>query len=464
MISCSGEEVARAVHAVEVGARAGSQRIVGASIDSRADVSGRLFIAIRGRSIDGHQFIEDAFRKGASLSIADSRFHTDDVSLKSRLIVVDDTMHALHDLSRWWLDSFDVSKIAVTGTNGKTTTKEMIADVLSTTFKTFRSQGNLNNQYGIPLSIFEMAGVYDYAVFEFGMSTPGEIATLAKLVKPKYGVITNIEAAHLETMMSIDSIAAAKFELYDNMPTDGVAIANIDNERLLARIRGEKLRTFPFGLRDRSGFAPAQYEINGSGCARFTIEGVDQIRLAVPGMHNLYNALAAAAVGRLVGVTGEKIKAALEAFKPVSMRMETIEVAGITVINDTYNANPASMRFAIDTLRSMKSTGRKYAVLGDMLELGADTEAYHSDIGAYAARSSLDFVVTSGKLAEKIDTGASEAGLPKAKHRHFSDSAAVISFLLDALKSGDTILIKASRGMAFDRITTALRAQLGRRN
>jgi UDP-N-acetylmuramoyl-tripeptide--D-alanyl-D-alanine ligase len=466
MINCTGDEVARAVHAIRIGASAARQQIEGASIDSRTNVSGKLFIAIRGRNADGHTFVEEVIRKGSPISIVDSRFHADDTSLNSHLVVVEDTMRALHDLARWWLDTFDATKIAVTGTNGKTTTKEMIADVLATTFKTFRSQGNLNNQYGIPLSIFEMGGACQCAVFEFGMSTPGEIANLTKLVRPQYGVITNIEAAHLETMMSVDAIAAAKYELFDNMPSDGVAIANIDNEKLDARMKVEKLRTFPFGLRNRSGFAPTDYVVNGSGCARFTIKGEGQIRLAVPGIHNLYNAVAAAAVGELFGIPGENIKAALEAFRAVSMRMETIDVAGVTIINDSYNANPASMRFAMDTLNAMKASGtaRRIAVLGDMLELGSSASQYHRDIGEYAAKNTLDFLATSGKLAEQIDAGAARSGFPDANHRHFTSTSAIINFLLDMLKPGDIVLIKASRGMAFDRITTALRAQLGRAN
>ncbi len=432
----------------------------GVSIDSRTVVAGNLFVAIRGRIHDGHKYISEAIRKGAAAVIADNSYTPADKSEKGRVLHVADTLQAMHSLASWWLSRIEALKIAVTGTNGKTTTKEMIALVLSKKFNVYRSPGNLNNLYGVPLSIFGMDESCEMAVFEFGMSTPGEIATLTELVRPDYGVITNVDAAHLETMLTVEAIAKAKFELLDNMSKDGTVFLNVDNEYLRRRYLTESRQRYGFGIREESDFTPERFEFNGTGCARFSITSVGDIHLHAPGMHNLYNAVAAIAVGSATGVPREGIRTALESFKPVEMRMETVKIGGVLIIDDSYNANPASMRFALETLEAIKSDGRKIAVLGDMFELGEQSALMHKEIGLHASKHRPDLLVTCGKLANNINKGAAEGGCPPQVLKHFTYIDEMADWLLDEVTTGDTVLIKASRGMEFDRIANRLKEEL----
>ena len=458
------DHIAGVISAVMTEGNLKDRFFTGVSIDSRTVSKDNLFLAIEGKNTDGHKFIPEAIAQGAIAVVVNDKYKHELSDLAPRFLVVKDTLKALHDLASWWISKFDLIKIAVTGTNGKTTTKEMIAAVLSTRYKTYKSPGNYNNFYGVPLAIFEMDDSYEAAVFEFGMSTPGEIAGLTKIVKPQYGLITNVEAAHLETMLTVDAIAHAKFELFDNMPDDGTAIFNLDNKYLHNRFAAERLKKFGFSIRNRSGLSPSRFELNGSGCAIFELEGIGEVHLAVQGMHNMYNAVAAAAVGRLLSIPDGKIKNALESFRPIEMRMETFTVNGVLIINDTYNANPISMKFALDTLASLKVNGRKFAVLGDMLELGEKTTELHRDVGAHAATESPDFLITCGNLAREIIDGAMAAGYSSDRLHYFEDTNDVIDYLLDNLRPDDAVLVKASRSMAFDRITVGLRSQLGRGN
>lgn len=436
----------------------------GVSIDSRSVSRGNLFIAIVGKNTDGHKYIPDALKRGVPAIIVNDRYEVPEEYSSTVFIVVSDTFKALHELASWWLSKFNLTKIAVTGTNGKTTTKEMIAAVLSTRYRTYRSPGNFNNLYGIPLAVFGMDDSYEAAVLEFGMSTPGEIEQLTRLVQPQYGVITNIDAAHLETMLTVDAIAKAKFELLDNMPGDGTAILNLDNKYLRERFNTEKLAKLGFGVKEEGGITPSRFESNGSGCAKFHLDFTGEVHLATPGIHNMYNALAAIAVGQLMSIPGDLMKTALESFRPVEMRTETIEVANVLIVNDTYNANPASMRSALETFASIKVSGRKIAVLGDMLELGDNTEHLHREIGAFAASMNLDTLIVSGTLARNIAEGAAESGYPTDRLHLLDDVKEVIDHLLEYLQPGDALLVKASRSMGFDRITIGLRSQLGRSN
>jgi len=463
MIRTDTETISRVVNAMDRQGDA-STRISGVSIDSRSIGEGNLFVAIVGKSNDGHDYIDDAVKRGAAALIVNAEYKMSESAPDVPVVVVEDTLEALLALGEWWLKKFDTKKIAITGTNGKTTTKEMIASILSRAFSVYRSPGNFNNLYGIPLSIFEMDGEYDYAVFEFGMSTPGEIARLTQLVQPEFGLITNIAAAHLETMLSVDAIAAAKFELFDNMPEEGTVFMNLDNDYLRRRFDSETRNRVGFSIKSKAGFAPDSFSMNGSGCARFEIAGIGEIHLKTPGLHGLYNAVAAAALANHLNVPGSEIKAALEDFKSVGMRMETFTTAGIFVINDSYNANPVSMKFALDTLMSMKTDGRKYAVLGDMFELGKTEIDLHREVGVYVSESNPDYLITYGDRAREISMAAVAHGYPADNAIHFEDMDKLTDYLLDHLQAGDAVLVKASRGMAFDRITTGLQTQLGRQS
>ncbi|MBU1318927.1 MAG: UDP-N-acetylmuramoyl-tripeptide--D-alanyl-D-alanine ligase [candidate division Zixibacteria bacterium] len=464
MIRAEFDTIARIISAVRSEGRLSGVSFTGVSIDSRTIREGNLFVAVAGKSEDGHRFIPDAIKRGAAGIIAKADYEYDPGEKGVVFFAVEDTLEALLKLAAWWLSRFELKKIAVTGTNGKTTTKEMIAAILSRLHSVYRSPGNFNNLFGIPLSIFEMEGSYDFAVFEFGMSTTGEIARLTRIVQPQYGLITNIDAAHLETMLSVDAIAAAKFELFDNMPSDGTVFINLDNDYLRRRFDTERHEKYGFGVHSRTGFSPDRFEINGSGCARFELESIGEVHLAMPGLHSLYNAIGAAAVAHYLKIPGREIKAALESFRSVEMRMETFTVAGVLIINDSYNANPNSMKYALDTLESINARGRKFAVLGDMFELGVTESELHRQVGAHAAKSGPDFLITCGDRARDISAAAVEMGYPSDATKHFANVNDVTEHLLARLHSGDAVLIKASRGMAFDRITTGLQSQLGRSN
>jgi len=462
MIKAALREIAEVAGAVSTAGEFGSHPATGVSIDSRTTVEGNLFIAIQGPTHDAHRFIDNALDAGASGVIAREGFRYEGQHPDAKIIFVPDTFKAMHDLAKWWLDKFDIMKLAVTGTNGKTTTKEMIAAVLSRKFTTYRSPGNFNNLYGIPLAIFGLDSTVESAVFEFGMSTPGEIETLTRMFKPEYGLITNIDAAHLETMKSIDAIAKAKFELFDNMPDDGTVFLNLDNAWLKKRYETENRHKVGFGIENHDGLHPVDFGSNGSGCFKFVVEQIGDIHLHIPGIHNLYNAVAACAVGHELGVEPGEIKSALEDFSAIGMRMEIIELRGVKIINDAYNSNPASLRNALKTLVALDVSGKKIAVLGDMLELGKREGELHREVGEFIASLDVDMLLLSGKLARDILSGAESAGFDTGKVEYFASMDDLTEHLLELVVAGDAVLIKASRSMAFDKIVTALTSSLGR--
>lgn len=462
MIKAGLKEIAEVVGARSTSGDLGSYPIAGVSIDSRTLAEGNLFVAIEGPTHDAHLFIDNALDAGASGIIARSEFRYEGRHPNAKIILVDDTLEAMHDLARWWLRKFDLKKIAITGTNGKTTTKEMIAAVLSKKYATYRSPGNFNNLYGIPLAIFELDDSFEVAVMEFGMSTPGEIETLTRMVQPGYGLITNVDAAHLETMGSIEAIAKAKFELLENMPGDGTVFLNLDNRYLRTRYESESRRKIGYGIESRDGLHPESFESNGSGCFRFVVEPIGDVHLSVPGIHNMYNALAACAVGKELGVDPSEIKAALERFKSVGMRMEVIEHSGVKIVNDSYNSNPASLRNALRTLVALDAPGRRIAVLGDMLELGEKTRELHRQVGEFISELDLDLLLLAGELANQILIGAESAGIDMDRVHYFSSLDDLTQYLLKSVRDGDAVLVKASRSMSFDRVTTVLTSSLGR--
>ncbi len=462
MIKAALKEIADVVGAVSTSGNLGSYPIAGVSIDSRTLAEGNLFVAIEGPTHDAHLFIDNALDAGATGIIARSDFRYEGRHPSAKIIFVDDTLKAMHDLAQWWLREFDLKKIAITGTNGKTTTKEMIAAVLSKKYATYRSPGNFNNLYGIPLAIFELDESFEVAVLEFGMSTPGEIEALTRMVQPGYGLITNVDAAHLETMGSIDAVARAKFELPENMPGDGTVFLNIDNGYLRKRYETESRRKIGYGIESRDGFHPAHFGSNGSGCFKFIVEPIGDVHLKVPGIHNLYNAIAACAVGKELGVEPSEMKAALESFRSVGMRMEVMEHAGIKIVNDAYNSNPASLRNALRTLVALDAPGRRIAVLGDMLELGEKARELHRQAGEFISELNLDLLLLAGELANEILVGAVKAGIDMDGVHYFSSIDDLTEYLLKSVRDGDAVLVKASRSMAFDRVTTVLTSSLGR--
>ncbi|MCK4428180.1 MAG: UDP-N-acetylmuramoyl-tripeptide--D-alanyl-D-alanine ligase [candidate division Zixibacteria bacterium] len=448
-------------------AKASQTRARGVSIDSRTLKNGNLFVAIPGERFDGHQFVWEATNKGASLVII-SKEKMNQVKEKELgeipVVLVEDTKKALRDIAFWHRNKFEIPAVAITGTNGKTTTKDMIAEVLSSKFRVLKSIKSYNNLIGVPLTLFELEKDTQVLVLELGMSNPKEIGILTRTAIPNIGVITNIGPAHLESMQSLEKIAQAKFELLDNMPSPHTSVLNADDEFLAERIKNSREKTISFAIKNEADFKASELTISDEGYIGFKVNDKLNINLKLIGEHNVYNALAAFAVGTLLGVEEEKIKRCLEKYKPSELRMELVRFASIKVINDSYNANPVSMANALKTLRQMKNEGRKIAVLGDMLELGEKTLDYHFELGRSVAESGIDLLLTVGKHSPTIGQGAQEYGMSPEEIFAFDNNQKVSSYLLENLKVGDLVLIKGSRKMKLEEVVLSLKSLYGRQN
>ncbi len=435
-----------------------AQSIAGFCIDSRVIQANQTFVAIKGDRHDGHEFIADVMAKGARASMVSRAWYVQQLDQvpPGNYFLVDDTVEALQAIARYYRQKFDIPLLALTGSNGKTTTKEMIAAVLSQKWRILKNPGNLNNHIGVPLTLLELTATHDAGVIEMGTNHPGEIARLAEIACPTAGLITNIGPAHLEFFGSLQGVFEAKTELWRYLERDGgVAFVNIDDPLLRGKLpNGPRIITYGFET-------PAQVSgqflgLDGEGRAAFAVGDVT-IRLEIVGMHNIYNALAAVAVGLEFDLTLNQIKTALERFLPASKRMEVIRSAGMVIINDCYNSNPESARKALLTLSQMKTTGKRIAVLADMLELGQWSQSEHQAIGQYAASlGNIDWLFTYGPLSQLT---ASQAQRDGVKHVfHFDDKSRLIRQLKPVIAEGDVILIKGSRGMAMEQVTSALLA------
>ena len=436
----------------------------GLSIDSRTIEPENIFVAIDGEVHDGHRFIQQASDKGAALIIVEQGNRNPiPAEVKAVALIVEDTKLALRQLARWWKDKFDLKVIALTGTNGKTTSKEMIADALAQKYSVFRTPGNFNNLYGIPLSLCQLNDSYRVAVMELGMSYPGEIETLTKLVQPDIALITNIGPAHLETMGTIENITRAKFELLDNLRDDAVVILNLDDKILNQRYKTENHQKFGFAVNAEADLKPTGFSSNSFGRMIFNYDD-QEIHLAIPGLHNLSNALAACAVAQQMNVPASNIKTALENYQSSNSRMQIVTAGKVTIIDDSYNANPTSMRYALQVLAQVETPGRKLAILGDMKELGKDEISMHQEVGQIFAELNLDRLITAGKLGMQIATGANYAGFDPQKTRTFLQTEEILEFIEKDLLDGDCVLVKASRAMQFDTIVRKIRQHFGEAN
>jgi UDP-N-acetylmuramoyl-tripeptide--D-alanyl-D-alanine ligase len=445
------------------------QLLRGISIDSRKVKPDNIFVAIAGEKFDGHSFISDAVSKGVKTVVIDrakKNIVPSDFRGRVAVILVNDTKKALRDIALWYRSEFNLPVVAVTGTNGKTTTKDMIAKVLSAKYKVLKSPESYNNLIGVPLTLFQLNPEYEALVLELGMSSLGEISILTRMSQPQIGVITNIGPAHLEFTHSLEKIAKAKFELPDNMPSPRTLVLNADDRILARRIA----RTEPdekvvsFGVKKKADFTADRIEANGNGFISFRVNKKTSVKLSLLGWHNVYNALAAFAVGHLLGVEEPKIGEGLEGFSPSKLRMELVAIDDVRIINDSYNANPVSMERALETLKNMKTFGRKIAVLGDMLELGEGEMDFHLDLGRKVAQSGINLLITVGDLAKFIGEGAKEAGFLTGDVLSFENNQEVSLYLLENLKEGDLVLVKGSRKMRTEEIVFSLKSQYGRQN
>ncbi|HEY6106115.1 MAG TPA: UDP-N-acetylmuramoyl-tripeptide--D-alanyl-D-alanine ligase [Anaeromyxobacteraceae bacterium] len=440
--------------------------VEGVFTDTRQPSAGACFVALRGERFDGHDFLAEAARGGAACAVvAESRAAAPAGQASLPLLAVPDTLAALGAVARHHRRRFRIPLAAVTGSNGKTTTREMIAAVLATRGPVLKSEGNLNNEVGVPLTLLGLSGEHEAAVVEMGMSHPGEIARLAAIAEPQLGLVTNAAPAHLEGLGSIDAIADAKAELYRGLPPGGIAVANADDARMLRRAQesGRHLITFARGRGRRGDVVVLEVLSHGEDGLRFLL-GIGnrelEVRLALVGEHNAVNAAAAAAAAVALGCSDKEIVLGLSAVRPVGRRLRLARLAsGVFLVDDCYNANPLSMRAALDTLGALAAArgGRPVAVLGDMLELGPAEAEAHRELGAAAARAGLSWLASFGPRSRASAEAARAGGLANGAAFHTEDVAALTAFVQGRLRPGDVLLVKGSRGMKLERLVEALR-------
>lgn len=446
----------------------GEREPLGYSIDSRTVRAGDLFFAIRGEHHDGHRFVAEVLNKGALAAVVSRDFQPAQVGDDRRLIRVEDTLAALQRLASAALGDWRGQEVAITGSMGKTTTKEMTAAALAAAGRVIKTAGNLNNDYGLPLSILKMesdgahAEDFDYAVFEMGMNHAGEIARLAEIAPPDCGVVTVVAPVHLEFFDSIDRIGEAKAELVAGIKPGGVAVLNADDPRV-ARMRQSRgdIAYRMFGIESAAEVMARDIASDGLNGMRFrlvTPRGEASVSLAVAGRHNVYNALAAAAVADHYGAALESISAALaEAVSP-RMRGEVVRLAnGITVVDDSYNSNPRALVEMVKTISANRGDGRRIVVAGEMLELGTTGPALHREAGRQIARLGIDLLIGVRGLAAEIVEGAREAGMPADATVFCATPDEAAEALQHEARAGDLVLVKGSRGVKTEVVVERLK-------
>ncbi len=438
--------------------------LTGVSTDTRRLKQGDLFIALKGERFDGHDFLAGAAERGAGALVIET--HRDTLcdrlpSPSPPVVEVADTTAALAHIARGYRGLFTVPVIAVTGSNGKTSTKDMIATVLGQVWPVLATEKNYNNHIGLPQTLLQIEPRHGAAVVELGMSNLGEIAALAQAAQPTIGVVTNVGPVHLETLGSIDRVADAKAELVEALSGDGLAVLNGDDERVRAMAHRTSANVLTYGLSEGVDVQAVDVVSRGLDGSRFTLKfrGTEiPIRLNAPGRHLVYNACAAAAVALSLGTDPTVVTEGLAAFRMGEMRLDVSHlVSGITLINDAYNSSPLSVRGALDVLSQTKAQ-RRVAVLGDMLELGDLTESAHRQIGADAVNCGVEWLIAVGQQRGLIAAGARSQGLDSERIAEAKDAAEAERIVLQGVRPNDLILIKGSRGVGLERVALALAA------
>ena len=435
----------------------------GVTTDSRRIGEGELFIALRGPRFDGHHYVLEALEKRAG-GVVIEEDKVGDIRWNGyrtkAVIVVKDTLHALGDLALGRRRKYGTPVVALTGSNGKTTTKEMIAACLEMKYPVLKTMGNFNNLIGLPLTLLKLTEKEKVVVLEMGMNIPGEIRRLTEIAEPDVGLITNIEKVHLEGMGSLERLKEEKGELFRRMKREGTILVNQDDPRVIDLAENFLGKRITFGVGHPAEVMARNILIKGAEGISFTlISGEKEIEISLPllGRHFVPNALCAITVARLFGVEIEKAKEALEHFQPFPMRMEIVQLGGgKTLINDTYNANPRSMELALETLSEVKTKGRAIAVLGDMLELGNFTKEAHQQLGQKVGELSIDFLLTLGEEGPVMVESAIRHGLSPERAKVLESHPEVISTLKQIAQRGDWILVKGSRKMAMEKIVEGL--------
>lgn len=433
--------------------------VSGVSTDSRSVKPDELFVPLRGERFDGHDFIAEVVAKGITAVLADEKWLAHHVlPAGCSGVIVKDTLRALGDLAADYRRRFDIPVIAVTGSNGKTTTKEMLAAILEQTGPGLKTEGNLNNLIGLPQMLFRLRPEHRWAVLEMGMSEPGEIDRLAVIARPRTGIVLNALPAHLQSMGTVEAVAVAKGELLHRITDGGLAVVNGDDPRVSSLGQNASARRISFGI-NRGEVRAREIEhlgLEGESFQVVTPRGEFRVRLGAFGLHNVSNALAATAA-LLDSVPLAVIAGGLAAFKPYKGRFQLDRLGEITLADDSYNANPASMKAALETLAQIAPEGHRVALLGDMLELGEHEAEAHEGVGAIAGRNVDRLFLLGSLMSRHAAPAAILAGLPREAVRCGRDHEELAELARQSLLPGDVVLIKGSRGMTMERITAILR-------
>ena len=435
--------------------------VTGVSIDSRSLAVGDAFFAIRGHRLDGHGFLADAAARGAACMVVHAL--PDDVPANVPLVLVEDTTQALGRLAAWHRGRFAIPVVAVTGSNGKTTTKELAAGVLATRWQVLKPERSFNNQWGLPLTLLQLGPEHGAAMLEIGSNAPGEVAALAALAAPTVGIVTTVAAVHTEFLGSLDGVREEKAGLVRALGADGIAVLNADDARVAGMAGDTRARVVTYGRAGSAHVRAVGEPVDDERGLTFTLETAgarQEVTLGLSGRHNVTNALAAAAAGIALGLPLADVARGLASVRPVAGRCVWRQAGAVSILDDTYNASPVSVRAALDTVAAHRRGRRAIVVLGDMLELGAITDDAHRDVGRAVAALPADEFVGVGRAMQLAVEAAKAAGLGEARHlTTFEDT---VAHLLKRLAAGDLVLVKGSRGMRMERVVDALVARLAR--
>jgi UDP-N-acetylmuramoyl-tripeptide--D-alanyl-D-alanine ligase len=463
------EEVARALGVAPPGGIDAVARMAGVSINSRTVARGELFVAIHGPRHDGHNFVVAALEAGALAGIvAADRVSAFSEPYRSKLLAVPDTLVALQNLAQAVRSKWGRRLAAVTGSAGKTTTKEILAALLSARFRVLKSEGNLNNEYGLPLQLLRLDETDEAAVVELGMSHAGELKRLAEIARPDVGVVTRVAPVHLEFFASVEEIALAKRELIEGLAgRESVSVLNADDQLVSRFAQVAPGRVLTFGVAERADFRAENIQdcgLNGSEFDFLSPEGRARLSLPLAGRHNVSNALAALAAASVWGVGAAEASEVFPKLEATGMRGRVLHYdAGFTVINDCYNSNPVALAAMVELLTNTAADGRHMLAAGEMLELGPGSAELHCEAGGAAAKTGkLDWIIGVQNDAEHFVRGAVEAGHPSARAKFFASSAEAGVFLGNLMERGDILLVKGSRGVKMERVVEALDSRFAR--
>jgi len=458
MIKLTSAQLADVVGGDARGAGGGARRISGVTIDTRTLSQGDLFVALQGDHTDGHRYVDTALASGAAAALVAAQ-RVDDLHPDAQVVVVDDPADALLALGVWVRDTVDPLVVGITGSNGKTTTKDLLAAACRER-RTVANHGSFNNELGVPLTCCRLEPDSELLICELGMRGGGQIAALAGLLRPAIGVVTSVAPVHLELLGSIEAIAAAKGELIEALPPDGVAVLAADDALVAAMANRTAARVVTFGRTTAADWCAEQIVLDDAARVRFRVSGPHgraQVALPVPGLHNIGNALAALAAAAEAGVPLDAAVAGLQQATVSRWRLQVQQVADVRVLNDAYNANPTSMTAALRTLSQTPSVGRRWAVLGTMAEIGPTSEQAHREAGGVLADLGIDHLITVGPTAAAIRDGA-DAQDPQGRQRRWAvpDVDAAATLLASVVQPGDVVLVKASRSAGLEAVVAGL--------